>query len=167
MITISKACIEDAPVLTSIKNCALDQELRKYFGRGGRPADYDSVDVELELMQEYDVYKILLNGNIIGEFLMQWVSDEVVELEDFAIAPEFQGNGYGYRVLQMIEEMYPSVREWRFSTLAISVGSQHLYEKAGFYVLWKNDEEVRYIKRKPTIQCLAEKPPIQRLASSK
>lgn len=147
MITICKAKQEDAQILMDIKNCALDGELRKYLGKGGCLAGCDDVSAELRLMGEYEVHKILLDGNIIGEFLLQWVSDDVVVLEDFAIAPKYQGYGYGTRVLGMIEERYPDVKEWRLSALAISVGNQHLYEKAGYEVVARDDEEVLYVKR--------------------
>lgn len=148
MITIRKAAREDAQILTDIKNCALDRELRKYLGRGGRPVGYDDASAELMLMREYDVREILLDEKIIGGFFMQWVSGTVVEIEDFAIAPEYQGQGYGFRVLKLIEDMYPDVYEWRLSALSISVGNQHLYEKAGYVVVGRDDVEVRYCKKK-------------------
>lgn len=69
-----------------------------------------------------------------------------MRFEDFVISPKHQGNGLGYKVMQLVEEAYPSIREWYLSTPVFSVGNQHLYEKFGYLEVSRNEEEIEYCK---------------------
>ena len=35
-----------------------------------------------------------------------------MRFEDFVIDPIYQGNGYGYKVMQLIEKMHQDIKEW-------------------------------------------------------
>ena len=69
-----------------------------------------------------------------------------MRFEDFVIAPEFQGRGYGLKTLQLVEQSYPNIKKWFLSTPIFSVGNQHLYEKFGYCEIGRNDEEIEYCK---------------------
>lgn len=70
-----------------------------------------------------------------------------MQFEDFVIHPDYQGNSYGYRVLELVEEQHASIKEWYLSTPVFSVGNQHLYEKFGYVETDRDEDEVRYCKR--------------------
>ena len=69
-----------------------------------------------------------------------------MRFEDFVIDPIYQSNGYGYKVMQTIEEMYPEIVEWQLSTPVFSIGNQHLYIKFGYKEILRHDEEIEYVK---------------------
>ena len=69
-----------------------------------------------------------------------------MRFEDFVIDPKYQGNGYGYKVMQLIEKMHPDIKEWKLSTPVFSAGNQHLYTKFGYREISRNDDEIEYLK---------------------
>lgn len=71
-----------------------------------------------------------------------------MRFEDFVIDPIYQGNGYGFKVMQLVEKMHPDIKEWQLSTPVFSVGNQHLYTKFGYIEISRNDDEIEYVKLK-------------------
>ena len=146
MIRICKAALEDAQTITDIKIRAYNKEINTYLGRDGGPPGYDKVESEIYLIHTFLVYKIMLDEKIIGGFFLIDEGEGKMRFEDFVIEPAYQGRGYGYHVLELVEEAYPDVREWSLSTPVFSVGNQHLYEKFGYCEAGRDEEEVMYRK---------------------
>ena len=146
MITIEKAVVEDAQEITRIKTRAFNKEINTYLGRNGGPPGYDCVESEIAIIEKHVAYKILLNQQIIGAFFLIILDDHKVRFEDFVIDPLYQGKGYGFKTLQMIEEEYAHVTEWYLSTPIFSIGNQHLYEKFGYREISRDDHEIEYLK---------------------
>lgn len=147
MITIKRAQKEDAVEITKIKTIAFNKEINTYLGRDGGPLGYNKVESELEIIDKFWAYKILLDNCIIGAFFLYPEGDDVLHFEDFVIEPKFQGKGYGYKVLCMVQELYPQIREWKLSTPTFSVGNQHLYEKFGYVETGRDSDEIFYSKK--------------------
>ena len=146
MITIERAKKEDAEVITRIKTAAFNKEINTSLGRDGGPEGYNTVESELQIIENLLAYKILLNDKIIGAFFLIPEGTEIMHFEDFVIDPEYQGKGYGYKTLCMSEKLYPAIKEWKLSTPVFSVGNQHLYEKFGYKETERNDDEIFYSK---------------------
>lgn len=146
MIYIKRAKAEDALLLAEIKARALREEIRTYFGRCTKLSNLINIDSVQTEKKRHQEYKILLNDTTIGVFFLTDLGDGRMQFEDFAIEPEYQGRGYAFRVLQMIEKIFPKIKVWSLTTLACSVGNQHLYEKAGFIEVSRDDWEVEYEK---------------------
>lgn len=146
MITIEKAELEDAQVITDIKTAAFNKEINTYLGRNGGPPGYDKVESEIDIINNLIAYKILLDDEIIGAFFLIPIESRKMRFEDFVINPEYQGRGYGYKVLQLAEQFYPDIDEWYLSTPVFSVGNQHLYEKFGYVEIRRDDDEIEYCK---------------------
>lgn len=147
MISIERAMLEDANRITEIKIAAFNKEINTYLGRDGGPPGYDKVESEIDIITNLIAYKILWKQQIIGAFFLIPQEDGRMLFEDFVIHPDYQGNGYGYRVLELVEKEYASVKEWYLSTPVFSVGNQHLYEKFGYVEIDRDEEEVRYCKK--------------------
>jgi GNAT superfamily N-acetyltransferase len=146
MISIKRAEKSDAAEITKIKIAAFNKEINTYLGRDGGPSGYNKVESELGIIENHLAYKILLDERIIGGFFLYYEGGDILHFEDFVINPEYQGNGYGYETLCMVQKMYPEVREWKLSTPVFSVGNQHLYEKFGYVEVSRNNDEVFYSK---------------------
>lgn len=142
MIEIERALETDAAKITDIKIRAFNKEINTYLRRNGGPPGYDRVESEISIIRNFLAYKILLKNQIIGSFFLAPFGDKKLRFEDFVIDPIYQGNGYGYKVMELVEEDYPNVLEWRLSTPVFSVGNQHLYTKFGFVESSRNENEI-------------------------
>ena len=147
MITLERAQNVDAEEITRIKTLAFNKEINTYLGRDGGPEGYNKVESELDIIERFLAYKILLDGNIIGAFFLYTEGTEILHFEDFVIDPKYQGKGYGYKVLCAVQEIYPQIKEWQLSTPIFSVGNQHLYEKFGYVEIARNSDEIFYSKK--------------------
>lgn len=147
MIYIKRAILEDAEVITDIKKASFNKEINTYLGREGGPPGYDNVDSEIDIINRFIAYKILLGSEIIGAFFLIPKEDTKMMFEDFVIHPRYQGRGYGYQTLQLVEETYSNINEWYLSTPVFSTGNQHLYEKFGYKEISRNEEEIEYCKK--------------------
>ena len=143
MIEIRKALLKDAEAITEIKIKAFNKEIITYLGRNGGPPGYDKVESEKDIIAHFIAYKIVLDNNIIGGLFLIPIEGNKMRFEDFVIDPIYQGNGYGYKVMQLIEKMHPDIKEWQLST---PVGNQHLYTKFGYKEISRNDDEIEYVK---------------------
>ena len=70
-----------------------------------------------------------------------------MRFEDFVIDPIYQNKGYGYKVMQLIEEMHADIVEWQLSTPVFSVGNQHLYTRFGYKEVSRNEDEIEHVKK--------------------
>ncbi|GMQ64195.1 GNAT family N-acetyltransferase [Vallitalea maricola] len=133
MIKLQEALITDAKIITEIKKEAYNDETRRFGpGRDGGPTGYDSIEENKRLIDEFDVYKILLSKQIIGCFWLKKEGQYHYELEDFCIHPKHHNKGYGKTVMILMEEMLPYIKKWTLGRPHYSVRNQHLYEKMGY-----------------------------------
>ncbi|MEW8995739.1 GNAT family N-acetyltransferase [Clostridium sp.] len=147
MIMIERAELDDAQAITEIKTIAYNKEINTYLGRNGGPPGHDEVESQIYIIKNFIAYKIELDNQIIGALFLIPLDDNKMRFEDFVIEPSFQGKGYGYRVMELIEKTYPDIKEWFLSTPVFSVGNQHLYKKFNYCEISRNDDEIEYCKR--------------------
>lgn len=69
-----------------------------------------------------------------------------MRFEDFVIQPSYQGLGYGYLTMQLLEKEYPSIHKWLLSTPIFSLRNQYLYKKFGYCENLRNQVEIEYCK---------------------
>ncbi len=143
---IKRALLKDAEAITEIKIKAFNKEINTYMGRNGGHPGYDNVESEIDIISNFIAYKIVLDNNIIGGLFLIPIEGNKMRFEDFVINPIYQGNGYGYKVMQLVEMMHPDIKEWQLSTPVFSVGNQHLYTKFGYKEISRNDDEIEYVK---------------------
>lgn len=100
----------------------------------------------MDIIQNLIAYEIRLDNQLLGAFFLIPMEDGKMRFEDFVIHPSYQGKGYGYQTLKLVEEAYPEIEEWHLSTPVFSVGNQHLYEKFGYKETQRDENEVHYCK---------------------
>jgi len=147
LLEIKKANIDDAQLITDIKIKAYNKEINIYLGRDGGPKGYNEMGSQIYIIKNFIAYKIELDNQIIGGLFLIPLGDKKMRFEDFVIEPSFQGKGYGYRVMELVEKTYPDINEWQLSTPVFSVGNQHLYKKFGYVEVSRNEDEIEYIKK--------------------
>jgi len=146
MIKILCSSIEDAQIITEIKTEAYNKEIFKYLKRNGGPPGYDDVDSQIEIVNKFLAYKIMLDNIIIGAFFLIPTKENVMWFEDFVIKPEYQGKGYGYQAMELVEKLYPNIKEWKLTTPVFSIGNQHLYTKFGYQEIKRDKDMIEYSK---------------------
>lgn len=147
MLSIERADIHDASAITEIKIAAFNQEISTYLGRIGGPPGYDSIESQIYIIKNFIAYKIILNNHIIGGLFLLPIDSETMRFEDFVINPRYQGKGYGYRTMELVEENYKNILVWQLSTPIFSIGNQNLYKKFGYIEVSRDNNEIEYIKR--------------------
>lgn len=137
-LKILKASIEDASLIADIKTKSYRDEKERF-----KPEDskipkwfydewYINISENIRLINEYYVYMLIVNNVVIGTFWVHDVDENTIELEDFCILPEYQGFGYGYKALFMMEGMFPEKKRWILGTPFYSLKNHYLYQKAGY-----------------------------------
>ncbi|WP_456274559.1 GNAT family N-acetyltransferase [Bacillus sp. AK031] len=100
-----------------------------------------------EYINEGDLLSILMNNVPAGVILFTEISDEVVELKNFALLPEFRGNGLGKSIIQEALRLQKEkgVKKVIVGTANSSIGNIAFYQKAGFRMAGvKRDFFARY-----------------------
>jgi GNAT superfamily N-acetyltransferase len=128
---------EDILELTRAMTRAFDHDTLTNLGREkGGPAGYDNGEFFRKWLFSRDEsrgYKILLEGRIVGGFIVGVLPSGNNMLGTIFVDPDHQKKGIGTRAWQFIEKTYPDARRWRLGTPSYAVGNQYFYErKCGF-----------------------------------
>ena len=137
-LKIIRASVDDVAFIAEIKTMAYRDEKERF-----RPEDdkipkwfysewYVDMPENIRLIKEYYVYRLTVNEVTIGTFWVHDVDVDTIELEDFCILPQYQGFGYGYEALNMMEGMFIKKKKWILGTPFYSLKNHYLYEKAGY-----------------------------------
>ncbi len=128
-IQLMPAQIEDLPAINRIQKLAFRDSYDQY---GFCPA-FEAEDEHLIAYLEWArIYKIVLEGHIIGSVFIYKAEENHYELDSISLAPEYQNNGLGSRAILMIENRHPDALLWTLSTPASDERNRHYYEKLGF-----------------------------------
>ncbi|MBS4173033.1 GNAT family N-acetyltransferase [Bacillus sp. FJAT-49736] len=133
-IKVLKTKVEDAQALLDIQREAFHDDLEKYRDFAGSPAaeTMNSLFQKIIFAQHYTIY---IKGMIAGSIDIRRISETHYVLNQICLSPSFQNQGYGMKVLKMVEEMYPKAKKWTLKTQKDNVKNRHFYEKAGFILI--------------------------------
>ncbi|OPJ64375.1 GNAT family N-acetyltransferase [Clostridium oryzae] len=150
MIYLEKVQEEDAERIFEIKRLAYTDEDTKFGGGRGDKLKYiGNLGFISWCMNRFLLYKIMLDGIIIGTFWLDHETDDRehhFEVQDFCIIPEYHNKGYGTRALELMEKLHENIKIWSLSTSIFSVTNQHLYEKMGYKRIGQTEGKVLYKK---------------------
>jgi ribosomal protein S18 acetylase RimI-like enzyme len=131
-IQFEKAKPEDAKALALASWRAFDADVNYGAPGKGGPPGYKSDQWQLKMMVVGNYYKMLLDGRIIGGFIVMLKGYRYYEVVRIFIHPEFQNRGIGARAFEFLWGEYPDVERWTLGTPAWNLRNRHFYEKAGF-----------------------------------
>ncbi|MGY6211657.1 GNAT family N-acetyltransferase [Cytobacillus firmus] len=153
-ILIEKAMMKDAVRLTDIMKAAFDEEAQKWLTGDEQisdfniqPPGYDSLQMTKYMIQELDYYKVIYKNEIAGGIIVTISGKSYGRIDRIFMRPDLQGCGIGSAVITFIENHYPYVKAWELETSARQINNHHFYEKMGFQLSFKTDEEYCYEKR--------------------
>ena len=128
MLEFIRATVEDLDDYMKAKIDAFSDDLHMY---GFGPTGYDDYDKELENIEQYPTYKIVLDGKIIGG-LTCCNAGEYYWLGGIYIAKEYQNRGIGAKAISFLEKEFPDAKCWRLHTPHKNYRNHHFYEKMGY-----------------------------------
>lgn len=94
---IRKAQPADTP---KMKNC-VKAAYRHYIARMGKPPG-PMLDDYSEVVRKHQAFVAELNGQVVG-VLVLILQDEGILLDNFAVPPEYQGQGFGRKLVEFAE----------------------------------------------------------------
>jgi len=157
LITIQKAVISDAEKLTEIMKKTFDEETRRWLlnqeisDYNIQPPGYSSVEMTKYMIEELVYYKIIYNKYIVGGIIVTITGKSFGRIDRIFVDPDYQGKKIGSRVIELIEEEFPTVRTWDLETSSRQVNNHHFYEKMGYRTTFKTEDEYCYIKKKESL----------------
>ncbi|MBD3843044.1 MAG: GNAT family N-acetyltransferase [Campylobacterales bacterium] len=154
LITIQKAVNSDAEKLTEIMKKTFDEEARRWLlnqeitDYNIQPPGYSSVEMTKYMIEELVYYKIIYNKDIVGGIIVTITGKSFGRIDRIFVDPDYQGKKIGSRVIELIEEEFPTVRTWDLETSSRQVNNHRFYEKMGYRTNFQTEDEFCYIKRK-------------------
>ncbi|QIW22408.1 GNAT family N-acetyltransferase [Bacillus thuringiensis] len=154
IISIEKATILDAEKLTEIMTRTFDEEVKRWLcGQGDvidyniQPPGYSSVEMMKYSIEELDSFKVIVDEKIIGGIIVTISGKSYGRIDRIFVDPDYQGKGIGSHVIKSIEVEYPSIRIWDLETSSRQLNNHHFYEKMGYEITFKSEDEYCYVKR--------------------
>ncbi|KKZ92822.1 MULTISPECIES: GNAT family N-acetyltransferase [Bacillus cereus group] len=154
IISIEKATILDAEKLTEIMTRTFDEEVKRWLcGQGDvidyniQPPGYSSVEMMKYSIEELDSFKVIVDEKIIGGIIVTISGKSYGRIDRIFVDPDYQGKGIGSHVIKSIEVEYPSIRIWDLETSSRQLNNHHFYEKMGYEIIFKSEDEYCYVKR--------------------
>ena len=132
MIQFKKARSADAKALATASRRAFDYDVHYGAPGPGGPPGYQSDQWQSKMMRIGDYYKILLDDQLIGGFIILRKAPREYELGRIFIDPDYQNQGIGSQAFEYIWEEYPLAKRWTLGTPAWNQRTRHFYRKVGF-----------------------------------
>jgi GNAT superfamily N-acetyltransferase len=153
-VTIEKAILADAEILTDIKKRTFDEEARRWLlpeenviDYNIQPPGYDSIEVTKYMIRQLHYFKMIVDEQIVGGIIVTTSGKSYGRIDCIFIDPAYQGKGIGSHGIPLIEAQFPHVRTWDLETSNRQVNNHHFYGKMGYETTFKTDNEYCYIKR--------------------
>ena len=141
MIELVKAGTSDALVINAISKRSFDSDVEIGAPSKGGPPGYMSIQFHTKMARLNHLYKLLVDGHIIGGAIL-------LNIGRIFISPEHLRKGYGIYIMQEIEGMFPTVKEFYLDTPIWNIRTNSFYQKLGYTEYKREGEFVYYTKTK-------------------
>ena len=135
MIRLERAGAEDLETIIAIQRASFKDVYDKYQDEYD-PYLEDRERIKWKLVERPNSYYYFVKEDEenIG-FLRVQTNAELTNawLGTAAILPQYQGKGYGSEGLRLLEEEFPTVRQWDLCTVLQDEGMVAFYEKNGYH----------------------------------
>lgn len=128
-LTIERAAECDAPKLVEVQNRSFHDDYVRY---GECPSYGEPEEAVRSYIRELIVYKIVLDGEIVGDMIIRRRAENRYYLRVIAVVPEHWNEGIGALAMRFIERDNPAALVWELNTPHDSLRNHHFYEKLGY-----------------------------------
>ncbi len=148
VLTLEVATEADAESIRNLMVEVEQDETNRWYEKDERPIipGYNSINMQIYHTWNNNYYKIMYEEVLIGVVLISSTGREHGRIDRFYIKPNIQNKGIGSKVLRIIEEMHPRVKNWTLDTAQKSPRNHKFYEKNG-YIKMEEDEDERYYQK--------------------
>jgi hypothetical protein len=141
-ILYEKINTDDYAILTTIMISAFNEDTALHTNlKEDGPTGYNDGKLIRRLNEgkDYESYKIIYSGDIVGAYTIGIGNDKEYNLEMLFIDPTYRGNHLGAIVWKDIEEKYVDAKSWTVETPDYSTRNHYFYtNKCGFNFLKEN-----------------------------
>lgn len=146
MMQLTKASTSDVVVINSISKRAFDSDIIVGASSKGGPPGYMSVSFHIKMAKENHLYKLLVDGLIVGGAIL-FVDGLQLNIGRIFVDPEYFKKGYGIFIMQEIERIFSDAKELYIDTPVWNIRTNAFYQKLGYIVYKKEDEFIYYSKK--------------------
>ena len=145
VIQFSKASTSDALILNCISRHAFDSDVDVGAPSKGGPPGYMSLPFHTKMARMNRLFKLTDNGLIVGGAILLPEKD-TLNIGRIFVSPEHFRKGYGVRMMQEIEAMFPTVKRFTLDTPVWNTRTNHFYLKLGYTEIRRDQEFIYYLK---------------------
>ena len=145
-VQLTKAGTSDALVLNAISKLAFDSDVEVGAPSAGGPPGYMSLKYHMKMARSGHLYKLTENGLIIGGAIL-FRDGAALNIGRIFVNPDHHQKGYGIRMMQEIEAMFPDIRTFTLDTPVWNIRTNSFYLKLGYTEVKRNEEFVYYSKQ--------------------
>jgi GNAT superfamily N-acetyltransferase len=132
MMQFKKARPSDADALAGVSERAFHNDIHYGAPGIGGPPGYNAAAWQAKMMRVGEYYKIVLQGQIVGGFIVLRQRTREYELGRIFVEPDFQNQGLGTQAFEFLYKTYPLAKLWTLGTPAWNERTRHFYKKVGF-----------------------------------
>lgn len=154
ILTIEKATINDAEILTEIKKRTFDEEAKKWLSEDEenvdfniQPPGYSSIEMNKYMIKELNYYKLIFDEIIVGGIIVTVSGKSFGRIDRIFVDPIYQGRGFGSRAINLVEKEFLDVRKWELETSSRQINNHYFYKKMGYKIRFETKDEYYYIKQ--------------------
>ena len=150
-VQLTKAGTSDAPVLNAISKLAFDSDIEVGAPSAGGPPGYMSLKYHMKMARSGHLFKLTENGLIIGGAIL-FSDGAALNISRIFVNPDHHQKGYGIRMMQEIEAMFPDIKTFTLDTPVWNIRTNSFYLKLGYTEVKRNEEFVYYSKQQLVAQ---------------
>ena len=136
MVSFVRATSRDAEKLAGASKSAFENDIHYgapgHDGKAGGPPGYQSPEWQRRMMRTGRYYKILVDNQIVGGFIVFPGAIREYYLGRVFIHADFQNQGIGTQAMDFMFGQFPLAKSWTVDTPAWNQRTRHFYEKLGF-----------------------------------
>ncbi len=133
-VSLQKAVVEDAEILTATCRRSFDSDLDFGAPGSGGPPGYDSIEWNTMAIQNkwLQYRKIVFGSEVVGGFIVGNRGPEYQVCERIWVDPNYMRKGIATRSFELTWEQYPSAELWVVGTPEWNVRTNPFYKSLGF-----------------------------------
>lgn len=132
IIQFERATFDDIEALIAVRNISFYADYVKY---GECPGYNISTEDMKNIISSKISYKIICNGQIVGNISVTDNHDNTFHLGCLCVIPEYENKGIGQKALRFIESEFPHAMIWTLDTPADKERNIYFYKKAGYKII--------------------------------
>ena len=148
MTRFARARPRDAAALAQVSERAFHSDIHCGAPSVGGPPGYNSATWQARMMRLGEYYKIVIENQIVGGFIVFRKGARQHELGRIFVDPGSQNQGVGTEAFEFLWKEYPLAKKWTLGTPAWNRRTRHFYKKVGFVEVGEDGKDGILLERR-------------------